>query len=139
MQRILIGDLGQHVGEAVSISGWVDVRRDHGKLIFLVVRDRSGNVQAVVNAKNEDAFQTASELRSEWAIRLEGEVKERPESMRKDEQNGSIELGISSIEILGKAQELPFDTDAELNLDTLLDYRPLTLRRKRERAIFKVP
>jgi nondiscriminating aspartyl-tRNA synthetase len=126
------------VGEAVSISGWVDVRRDHGKLIFLVVRDRSGNVQAVVNAKNEDAFQTASELRSEWAIRLEGEVKERPESMRKDEQNGSIELGISSIEILGKAQELPFDTDAELNLDTLLDYRPLTLRRKRERAIFKV-
>jgi nondiscriminating aspartyl-tRNA synthetase len=138
MQRILIGDLGQHVGEAVSISGWVDVRRDHGKLIFLVVRDRSGNVQAVVNAKNEDAFQTASELRSEWAIRLEGEVKERPESMRKDEQNGSIELGISSIEILGKAQELPFDTDAELNLDTLLDYRPLTLRRKRERAIFKV-
>ncbi len=138
MQRTLIDDLGQHVGEMVSISGWVDVRRDHGKLIFLVVRDRSGNVQAVVNAKNEDAFQTASELRSEWVVRLEGDVKERPESMRKDEQNGSIELAISSIEILGKSQELPFDADAELNLDTLLDYRPLTLRRKRERAIFKI-
>lgn len=138
MQRTLIGNLGQHVGEAVSISGWVDVRRDHGKLVFLVIRDRSGNVQAVVSAKNEAAFQTASELRGEWVVRLQGEVKERPESMRKDEQNGSIELGISSIEILGKAQELPFDTDAELNLDTLLDYRPLTLRRAHERAIFKV-
>lgn len=138
MERILIGDLSEHVGKAVKVEGSVDIRRDHGKLIFLVLRDSSGVVQAVVNAKDENSFAIAETLRQEWVVSIEGEVKERPDSMKKDEQNGNIELGIQKIEVLSESEELPFDMDAQLNLDTLLDYRPLTLRRERERAIFKV-
>lgn len=136
MERTLIGKLEEHIGDTVSISGWVDVRRDHGKLIFLVIRDRSGNAQAVVNAKNEEAFAIAETLRSEWVVEIEGEVKERPDNMKKEEQNGNIELSISVIQVISKADELPFERETEVNLDTLLDYRPYTLRSQRERDIF---
>jgi nondiscriminating aspartyl-tRNA synthetase len=138
MERTLIGKLTEHVGKPVSISGWVDVRRDHGKLIFLVLRDRSGTVQAVVNAKDADVLAAAEPLRAEWVVRVEGDIKERPESMKKDELNGAIELGITKITVLAHAEELPFDRDAELNLDTYLDYLPLTLRTAKGRDIFKL-
>jgi nondiscriminating aspartyl-tRNA synthetase len=139
MERTLIGDLQKHVGKEVSISGWVDVRRDHGKLIFLVIRDRSGSVQSVVLPNHAEALETAQALRPEWVVTITGIVNARPEKMvNPDEENGTIELEATSIEVLSKAEELPFAQDAELNLDTLLDYRPLTLRRERERAIFAV-
>ncbi len=137
MERTTLGELGTKKGEAVSVSGWIDVRRDHGKVLFLVLRDRSGTVQAVVK-DGSDAFPVAQSVREQWVVQAEASVVERPEKMRKDEQNGDIELVISTLTVLSQAHELPFDMDAELNLDTLLDYRPLTLRRDRERAIFKV-
>lgn len=136
MERVLIEELGKHVGKSVSISGWVDVRRDHGKLIFLVIRDRSGNVQAVVNAKDEEVFALVETLRQEWVVEVEGEVKQRPDNMKKEEQNGDIELSIKSLNVLARAEELPFDTDADLNLDTYLDYLPLTLRTQKGRDTF---
>jgi len=136
MERTLINELEQHIGKAVSISGWIEVRRDHGKLIFLVIRDRSGNVQAVVNAKNENVFKVAETVKGEWVVQVEGEVKERPDNMKKDEQNGNIELSITDINVLAEAQELPFEKETDVNLDTLLDYRPYTLRSQRERDIF---
>src|SRR3989338_7078043 len=92
MDRTYIKDLPQHIGKPVTICGWVDVRRDHGKLIFIVLRDGTGTVQIVVNAKNAETFKTTEALRSEWTVRLTGIVKERPENMRKDEPNGSIEV-----------------------------------------------
>lgn len=139
MARTLIENLNEHIGKEVSISGWVDVRRDHGKLIFLVLRDRSGTVQAVVTPKAEGALKQAEGLRDEWVVTVQGEVKERPDNMKKeDEQNGDIELSVSSIEVLSEAQELPFEKDEDVNLDTLLDYRPLTMRAKRGRDIFNV-
>lgn len=139
MERTLIGDLQKQVEKEVSISGWVDVRRDHGKLIFLVVRDRSGSVQSVVLPNHAEALEAAQTLRPEWVVTIAGTVNARPEKMvNAEEENGSIELEASAIEVLSKADELPFAADAELNLDTLLDYRPLTLRRERERAIFAV-
>jgi nondiscriminating aspartyl-tRNA synthetase len=140
MERTLISELHPKVESTATINGWIDVRRDHGKLIFLVVRDRSGFVQAVVHAKSApEAFETAQTLRPEWVVRITGAVNKRPENMVKsDEPNGDIELFIDSIEVLAEAQELPFEKDADVNLDTLLDYRPLTLRTDRAQDIFKV-
>ena len=139
MERTLIGDLKQHIGKDVTIYGWVDGIRDHGKVAFLVLRDRSGHVQAVAsNDYNDTVLPEAQELREQYAVTILGEVKERPEKMRRDEINGDLEFGIKEITVLNKAHELPFDMDAELNLDTLLDHRPLTLRTERARDIFKV-
>lgn len=135
--RTLIGDLSQKIGEEVFINGWINVRRDQGKLIFLDFRDRSGVVQGVILPGSE-ATETGKTVRSEWAVEVKGKVNERPEKNKQaGKQNGDIELEILEIKVLGEAHELPFATDAELNLDTLLDYRPLTLRREREQAIFK--
>ncbi len=139
MTRTLIKDIQQQKGQEVSISGWVSVRRDHGKLIFLVIRDRSGDVQSVVLPNHTEALAVAQTLRPEWVVTLTGIVNERPEKMvNADEKNGAIELEATSITVVSAAQELPFASDAELNLDTLFDYRPLTLRREREQAIFTV-
>ncbi len=139
MTRTLVKDLHSHIGSEVTVSGWVDVRRDHGKLVFLDIRDRSGMVQAVALPNHPEAVAGAQETRSEYVVRVSAVVNKRPEKMVKVEQaNGDIELELLSVEVLGRAQELPFDKETELNLDTLLDYRPLTLRRERERAIFKV-
>ena len=137
MERTLIRELKSHLGMPRSISGSISAYRDHGKLIFFAVRDRSGEVQAVIK-KDSPAFSVAQTLREEWVVRFEGEVNERPDSMKKDEPNGDIEFSITDIEVLAHAAEMPFDLDAELNLDTLLDYRPLTMRTQRGRDIFRV-
>ncbi len=137
--RTLITDLRTHLDTEVSISGWVDVRRDHGKLVFLDIRDRSGKVQAVALPNHPEALAEAQKLRSEDVVRLSGLAHKRPEKMIKPEEaQGDIELEITSIEVLSKAQELPFDKETDLNIETLFDYRPLTLRRAREQAMFKV-
>ncbi len=138
MERTLIGELGSHIGETVSIYGWVDVRRDHGKLVFLDIRDRSGKVQVVCLPNHAEAVATAQELRPEWVVAIEGIVNERPEKMRVEGLNGNVELEAVAISVLAKAQELPFEKDTEVNLDTYLDYLPLTLRGEKARAIFKV-
>lgn len=139
MERTLIGELGKHVGETVSISGWVDVRRDQGKLVFFDFRDMSGTVQGVVLPNETAAMEAAKDIRNEYVVRVEGIVNKRPEkNVQAGKINGDIELQIKNIEVLASAESLPFDTDADLNLDTYLDYLPLTLRRARSRAIFKV-
>ena len=137
-ERTLIGDLGRHVGETVSISGWVDVRRDQGKMVFFDFRDRSGLVQGVVLPKSS-AMEVAKDVRNEYVVRVEGMVNKRPDkNAQPDRSNGNIELEIKEIEILSRARELPFELGVDLNLDTYLDCLPYTLRSKRSRAIFKV-
>src|SRR5438128_583457 len=85
-ERILIGELGQHVGKEVSISGWVDVRRDQGKMVFFDFRDRSGMVQGVT-LPGSAAIETAKEVRNEYIVRIEGVVNKRPE---KNVQAGKV-------------------------------------------------
>ncbi|MFA6278916.1 MAG: aspartate--tRNA(Asn) ligase [Candidatus Paceibacterota bacterium] len=138
MERTLIGELGNHVGKTVSISGWVDVRRDHGKLVFLDVRDRSGKVQVICLTNHPEVLTEGSKLHPEDVVSIEGVVNERPEKMRVEGMNGNVELEALSIAVLAQAQELPFEKDTEVNLDTYLDNLPLTLRSERARAIFKV-
>lgn len=138
MERILINDLKHHVGNKVKIGVSIDVRRDQGKMAFFDFRDRTGVVQGVVFGKPE-VLEIAKNCSPESTLFVKGIVNKRPEKMINDKvQNGDIELEITDLEILNQAESLPFDMEAELNIDTLLDNRPLTLRQKRERAIFKV-
>lgn len=138
MERTLIGELKNKVGEEVLLGTIVDVRRDQGKMAFFDLRDRTGVVQGVVFGKPE-VLEVAKSASPESSLFVTGTVNQRPEKMINEKvQNGDIELEITNIEILNKAEPLPFDLDSELNLDTLLDNRPITLKRKKERAIFNV-
>ncbi len=137
MERILIGNLQEKKGETVLVQGWISVRRDQGKMVFFDIRDRSGTVQGVV-LPNSGAIETAKEIRSEYVVSVEGKVNERPEKNRNAKvQNGDIELEITGLTILAKA-EIPFELGGELNLDTYLDHLPFTLRAEKQKAIFKV-
>ncbi len=137
MERTLIKDLKDKKGEEVSISGWVDIRRDQGKMVFMDLRDASGKVQCVVLPNHTEAIEAAKEVRHEWVLKMTGKVNARPEkNVNAGVQNGGIELEVTGIEVLSRAQDLPFALDAELNLDTHLDYLPLTLRTQRSRDIF---
>jgi len=136
--RTLIGELSAHKGETVSISGFVDVRRDQGKMVFFDFRDRSGKVQGVVLPQSE-ALEPAKEVRNEYVVSVTGIVNARPEkNVQADKVNGDIELEITGIEVLSLAEELPFDKDTDVNIDTRFDYRPYTLRSERDRDIFSV-
>ncbi|MDO8572413.1 MAG: aspartate--tRNA(Asn) ligase [bacterium] len=139
MKRIYIKDLHDHIGKEVSIAGWVDVRRDHGKLVFIDLRDATGTVQMVALPNHEEAHAQAHTVRPEWVLGIQGRVNKRPEKMvNMNTPTGDIEIEILGVEILNKAHELPFEKSTGLNLDTYLDYLPLTLRTARSRAIFRV-
>lgn len=133
--RILSKNTPQKVGEEVTLAGWVDARRDHGKLIFIDLRDRAGLTQVVFNAKNESLWAEADKLRPEWVVELKGEVKERPDKMKNaDLETGGIEVQATEIKILAEAKTPPFplDTDGiEIDEEIRSEYRYLDLRRAR--------
>ena len=139
MERILLGDLHDHIDKEVTINGWVDVRRDHGKLVFIDLRDRSGTVQMVVKPDHADAHETACKTRAEWTLEVHGKVQKRDEKMtNKDQPNGDLEIVVTGIAVLNEAQEMPFDYRDDVNLDTYLDHLPFTLKNERSQNIFKV-
>lgn len=136
----MIGDLAKKAGENVTIKGWVDVRRDQGKLVFFDFRDMSGTVQGVVLPGDETLMETAKSVRNEFVVSVEGIVNKRPEkNIQEGKVNGDIELEIKGIETLVTPEEVPFDKDADdLTIETRFDYRPFTLRSQRDRDIFRV-
>jgi nondiscriminating aspartyl-tRNA synthetase len=139
MERTYIKDLGSKVGGEVVIKGWVDVRRDQGKMVFFEFRDISGKVQGVVLPMHTEALEVAKTLRSEWVVEIHGMVNKRPErNVQADKQNGDIELEVKKIVVLSAAKEVPFELGTEVNLDTHLDYLPFTLRTPKAKATFKV-
>jgi aspartyl-tRNA synthetase len=135
MQRIYIKDLKEHVGQEVIIKGWIDIRRDQGKLIFFDFRDVTGKVQGVVLPNATAAHEVGSKVRSEWVVSVKGKVNPRPErAIQKDKQNGDIELEVLEITVLNEAETPAFDisTDGkDINEETRLRYRYLDLRRER--------
>jgi nondiscriminating aspartyl-tRNA synthetase len=139
MTRTYIREVASEVGKEVTITAWVDIRRDHGKLIFIDLRDATGILQSVVLPNHGEAQEVAKTVRPEWVVLVTGVVNKRPEKMVKEGVlNGGVELEVTAMEVISPAEELPFALDAELNIDTELDYRPLTLRTKRNHAIFTV-
>lgn len=135
MKREPIGKLKEHIGEEITIAGFVDIRRDHGKLIFIDLRDESGKVQMVALPNHKEAHELADTIRPEWVISVIGKVNKRPEKMvNKDEPNGEIELEILSIEVTSKAETPPFDVRGDgmdIGEESRLKYRYLDLRRPR--------
>ena len=124
----------EHIGQQVTLSGWVNRRRDHGGLIFIDLRDRFGLTQIVFDPeKNPIAHSTGEKLRSEWVISVKGVVIPRRPGMANTKLNtGEIEVQIEEIEVLSKAKTPPFsisDEDIEVNEELRLKYRYLDIRR----------
>lgn len=141
--RTLAKDAPLNIDREVLLKGWVKTRRDHGKLIFLDLWDRSGIIQMVVNLNvSPEVYKTVKELRPEFVIEALGKVNKRPENaVNKNLPTGDVEVEILKINILARARTLPFDMGQEtldLELPTLLDYRSLTLRHEKVRDIFTV-
>ncbi len=136
MNRTLIKDTIDQVGQSVLIKGWVNIRRDHGKLIFLDVRDRTGLIQVVINPKvSEEAHKVANDIRNEYVIELEGKINPRGEKqINPNLETGKIELEATSVIILNTSEPMPIavDTDGfEIGEESRMKYRYLDLRRKR--------
>ncbi len=135
MQRLYIKNLKEQVGQTVTVSGWVSVRRDHGKLIFIDLRDESGSVQTVFSPRNEDPRKAAESLRTEWVVRVEGLVKARPEAMvNADVLNGDVELEATALTVLNQAETPPFDVQNNENIvgeEVRMERRYVDLRRAR--------
>ncbi|MBU0998720.1 aspartate--tRNA(Asn) ligase [Patescibacteria group bacterium] len=145
--RIYIKDLKDNIGnhstssgqKEIIIAGWVDVRRDQGKMVFFDMRDVTGKVQCVALPSRAEVIEKAKEIRSEWVLKITGLVNNRPEkNIKVGVLNGGVELEVTGIEVLSEAQDLPFDLDTEVNLDTYLDYLPFKLRTERAKDIFKM-
>lgn len=134
MERTLIKNLSDKKGEEVLIKGWVHVARDQGKMAFFDFRDFSGKVQGVVFGKPE-VLEVAKTLRPEFVVAITGIVNERPEKMVKaDVLNGDIELEITAIEVLNRAETTPFEITEDTagkDEEVRLKYRDLDLRTER--------
>ena len=120
-----------HLGQTVTLFGWVHRRRDHGGVIFIDMRDRAGLAQIVFDPDNQDAFATAERLRNEFCIRITGLVRGRPEgTVNPDLASGEIEILCREVEILNPSVTPPFQLDDEnLSETTRLTHRVLDLRR----------
>ncbi|WP_181999469.1 aspartate--tRNA ligase [Corynebacterium diphtheriae] len=139
----LAGDLGKETaGQTVTLTGWVSRRRDHGGVIFIDLRDSSGLVQVVF--RENDVAEQAHHLRSEFCIKVIGEVEARPEgSENPNLASGAIEVNVTDLEILNEAAPLPFQIDdvsqgGEVGEETRLKYRYLDLRRPNQGAALRL-
>ncbi|HSX57796.1 MAG TPA: aspartate--tRNA ligase [Candidatus Saccharimonadales bacterium] len=134
-KRIYISDLLDKVNESVEVYGWVNSRRDHGKIVFFDLRDSSGLLQVVITPKNEEVYTLANTLTTEDVIKVSGKVGLRPEAnLNKDLKTGKIELAAEKIEVVGKAKELPIPIEGEgydIDEAARLHYRYIDLRRAR--------
>ena len=128
-----------HVGETVTLAGWVHRRRDHGGVTFIDLRDRFGIVQVVANPENSpQAHQAATDVRAEWVIQVAGVVRKRPEGMENPNlDTGAIEVEVGDLEVLNPARQTPFliNKEEEVEEQLRLRYRYLDLRRERMRDI----
>jgi aspartyl-tRNA synthetase len=128
------------LSKRICLEGWVNRRRDHGGLIFVDLRDRSGLMQLVFNPDfSKEAHDSAQQLRSEYVIAVCGTVVERtPETVNEELPTGRLELQVDTIEILNKAKNLPFmlDEAAHVDEELRLKYRYLDLRRPEMREKF---
>ena len=122
----------EHVGEEVTLSGWVDRRRDHGGVIFIDLRDREGIAQVVFDPDGEQYFQLADSLRSEYVIKVTGTVRKRSiETVNSNMRTGEIEIYGTFLEVYNSALTPPFQLDNHVSVgeDVRLKYRYMDLRR----------
>lgn len=139
--RTLAKDAIEKKGEIITLSGWVDTRRDHGGLIFIDLRDHTSLVQLVIQPEAKEAFQLAEHLRSEFVIEVTGQVKEREEGLKNPKMlTGSIEVVVQSIRLLNRSEPLPIpisEDGPQANEENRLKYRYLDLRRNKMQTMLK--
>ena len=138
-KTISCGDLrATHVGQTVTLAGWVHRRRDHGGVTFLDLRDRAGIVQVVANPETSpQAHASAEAARPEWVLQVEGQVRRRPSGMENPQlPTGEVEVEVRSLTVLNPARTPPFPVNEETEVEemTRLKYRYLDLRRGRMRG-----
>jgi aspartyl-tRNA synthetase len=124
----------EHVGQRLALAGWAARRRDHGGLVFVDLRDRTGICQLVLNPERApEATEAAHAIRNEFVLRAEGEVAARaPEAVNPSLPTGGVELQVDTLEIVSRSTPLPFQLDDEGVDETLrLRYRWLDLRREK--------
>jgi aspartyl-tRNA synthetase len=136
MTRTLVNETVSRIGESVTVTGWVHARRDHGKLIFIDLRDRSGLLQVVFwGGGDKDLFAKAERLRSEFVVSITGKVQERNEKqINPDLPTGKVELAAESLDIISESEVPPFPIDSqrdEVGEAVRLQYRYLDLRSER--------
>lgn len=129
-------------GKEVTLAGWVETRRDHGKLVFIDLRDSTGIVQIVFLPNHKEVHKEAQNLGNEFVIQIMGKVNERPEGMKnKKITTGEIEVEATELKILSKSKTPPFEIDKDtikVNEEKRLEYRYLDLRSKRMAKNIKI-
>ncbi|SNC58449.1 aspartate--tRNA ligase [Sodalis endosymbiont of Henestaris halophilus] len=131
MRTVYCGQLNlSHVGLEVTLCGWVNRRRDLGRLIFIDMRDREGLVQVFFDPDRQDVFTSAAKLRNEFCLQLTGIVRARPnKQVNNDMMTGAIEVLATKLVIINRSEPLPIDTNQNNNEDQRLKFRYLDLRR----------
>ena len=141
MTRTLVRDLTGNLGQSVTVSGWVNARRDHGGLIFIDLRDHTGIIQLVVEPEKAEAFKLAESARNEFVLSATGTLKERDEALKNPNiPTGNIELVVDTIRELNRSQALPVpvqDDGPQANEEQRLKYRFLDIRRPKMQEILK--
>lgn len=141
MTRVLIEQVAKQIGAQLSVSGWVNARRDHGGLIFIDVRDHTGILQLVINPEQAQSFSLAETVRDEYVITASGRVKERDQGLKNPNiPTGAIELVVDELLLLNKSEPLPVatrDEGQQSNEELRLKYRYLDLRRPSMQATLK--
>ncbi|MEK7086734.1 MAG: amino acid--tRNA ligase-related protein, partial [Patescibacteria group bacterium] len=131
--RVLTRDIIKFENKEIELRGWVDVRRDHGKLIFIDLRDRTGIAQVVFADKS--LHKEADKLRSEWVVKITGQVQKRPKGMENLKiPGGDFEISATNLEVLAEAQTPPFDLSGdgmEVGEEARMHFRYVDLRRGR--------
>jgi len=119
------------IGQSVTVAGWVHRRRDHGGVIFVDLRDREGLLQVVFDPDRAEVFATAERLRNEFVVKVTGTVRVRPEgTVNANLASGKVELLATGVELLNRADPLPFQLDEQVSEEVRLRYRYIDLRRE---------
>lgn len=134
MKRTMISETAKKAGEEVMVSGWVHTRRDHGKIVFIDLRDKTGLLQ-IVFVPGSKAYESVKNIRPEWVVEIKGQVKARPEKLvNKELLTGTVEMEAITLEVLNEAKTPPFEIDKNtlgIDEELRLKYRYLDLRSDR--------
>lgn len=135
MSKIEIISTAKLAGQTATVHGWVNVRRDHGKILFIDLRDRSGLLQVVFIPQNKECYDLAQKLRPEFVVKIIGQINERPAKLINEKiPTGKVEMLAEKLEILNEAKTPPFELDKDTKVvseEIRLKYRYLDLRSER--------
>lgn len=134
MQRILSQEIPKHIGKKVKLEGWVNTRRDHGKIIFIDLRDKTGLAQIVFIPNNKEVYKIGDCLKPEYVVSIQGSVNKRPKGMDNPKLiTGEVEVLAETVEVLASSKTPPFEISEDKKVDETvrLKYRYLDLRHER--------